>query len=354
MNFCFKNIRRIGVFKFRNIGDVLLMTPALRALRTHCPQARITAIVNEATASMLEGNPDIDRILPYCRAIKGKSFFKQYRYEFEFFRAIRSEKFDCTFNFAASDRAAWCGWFSGARIRVAHHNWWGRWSWRNLAYTQLFRYPPEGAHQVEYHLHLLEQMDIVAPDKHLRYQISVESRAWADQQFAALGTSAGVVHVHPVSRWLFKCWDDRRMAAVIDWLQSEKNMRVIVTSGPENAEQARAHAILQYCRSRPVAFIGNITMPQLAALIARATCFVGVDTAPMHLAAAVGTPVVALFGPTSALAWRPWCDQSVVLHKGCGCSSAPTTTCDWKGVRECMLAITVDDVKEAVERFLNK
>jgi heptosyltransferase-3 len=161
-----------------------------------------------------------------------------------------------------------------------------------------------------------------------------------------------VVHVHPVARWLFKCWNNEKMAAVIDWLELERGARVIVTSSADPRELERTRAIIAQCRSQPVLLAGQVSLGQMVALSEQADCFLGVDTAPMHIAAAVGAPVVALFGPTSTVAWRPWCERQVTLHKACQCQEQGKDLCPADKIRQCMESVSVEEAQSALAQFL--
>ena len=346
-----KDVRRIGIFKLRNIGDVLMITPALRALRETYPAARITVVVNAFTAAMLENNPHIDHVLVYDRSLRKRPWARCV-HEWQLFRAIRGARFDLTLDYTSGDRAARYSWGSGARVRIAYKNWqWTKWSWQKWAYTDLISMPEGPVHEVEKHLALLEPFGIQSTDKRLCLVTSSESKKWAETVVAPYKPGR-IVHLHPMARWLFKCWDDAKMAEVIDWLELEIKAKVFITADTEGDEAARVAAILSRCKSAPVVLAGKTTLSQLAALSEQANCFVGVDTAPMHIAAAVGTPVVALFGPSGVDSWRPWCARQITLNKPCPCNQTGTKTCDWNGVRDCLQAITVDEVKAAVLNFL--
>ena len=117
------------------------------------------------------------------------------------------------------------------------------------------------------------------------------------------------MHVHPTSRWLFKTWNDKSMSEIMDYLQIKKKTRVIVTSSPEKKELDKAKKILKLCKSKPLQLLGKTSLKQLGALSSRAQLFFGVDSAPMHIAAAMNTPVIALFGPSGAFHWGPWDNQ---------------------------------------------
>jgi len=118
------------------------------------------------------------------------------------------------------------------------------------------------------------------------------------------------VHIHPVSRWMFKCWEDERMASVIDYLQQDKGLKVIITGAPVKKELERIDKILILCKTKPVDLSGKLTLNHLACLSSKAKLFFGVDTAPMHMAAAANTPVIALFGASFPVIWGPWNNDS--------------------------------------------
>jgi len=162
------------------------------------------------------------------------------------------------------------------------------------------------------------------------------------------------VHIHPVSRWLWKCWENEAMAEVIDWLQTERRARVVVTSGPAPKERDRAQEIVRLCRNKPLFYDGNLSLSQIAAISAESDGYFGVDTAPMHMAAAVGVPVVALFGPTNPVNWGPWTPQAQVLKHACVCNETKREACDWKQVRACLAAITVPEAEAALDNMLGQ
>lgn len=349
-------IQKIGLFKFRNIGDVLLMTPAIRAIRESFPKARITAVVNSTTDVLLRGNPHLDEIIVYERSsLKG---IQKLKYEFLFFQKIYRQKFDLTLNLVGGERPAWCSLFSGARWRITHYQWWPFWSWRRLAYTHAFHPPQHPPHQVLYQYHLLQRCGIPTPpmispcySNRLELYPSAEDLQWADQFLYRNGVTQSI-HIHPVSRWLFKCWDDLRMAQIIDWIQESLHYQVILTSGPDPKEVEKAHHIISLCRIKPLSLIGKISLSQTAALIQKSDLFLGVDTAPMHIAAALGKKVIALFGPSGQNDWAPWTNHRMILDHGCPCGPHLRDGCEHHSLRRCMAAITLQEVKEAITKVM--
>jgi heptosyltransferase-3 len=169
-----------------------------------------------------------------------------------------------------------------------------------------------------------------------------------------IAPESAIVHIHPTSRWLFKCWRDEGMAAVIDRLEGSGGVRAVLTGGSERRELAKIESILRLCRNRPVSLAGRISLKELAALSARARFFIGVDTAPMHIAAAVGTPVIALFGPSGEFNWGPWGKGHVVIKKDLECRPCGKDGCQGTKRSRCLEEISEEEVWGQVRKFLEK
>ena len=348
-------IRRIGVFKFKNIGDVILMTPVLRILQENFPNAEISVAMNSEMAPLLQGHPSLHRVFAYERGFKKRNFIRTLVYEIRFLLRLRRQKFDLTIDFDQGDRSAWYAFVCAAKQRWTY---WKKKNWliaRLPYYTkEFFIFPSKPIHQVEWHLSLLREAGLQMPENpSLEVVVPEKDLAWAVAKKAEWGDGRLVV-VHPIARWLLKRWDPEKMAEVIDWLQWELGCTVVVSNGGSQREIEKVDEILGFCRTTPQLLTGGITLSQLAALIQKADCFLGVDTGPMHLAAAVGTPVVCLFGPTNEVNWAPWCERKVVLKGDCVCRQVETAPCEWNKVRYCMQSITVESVKEALRQFLEK
>lgn len=199
---------------------------------------------------------------------------------------------------------------SGAKVRAGKHSsklsLWGK----NFIYTH--RFVLDGSkHVVTQNLDLIQRLFSLSDetiDYSVRIHIPDRERDDIAKLFKINGVSDTdkVVHVHPTSRWFFKCWTDECMAEVIENLISF-GVRVVVTSSPDTKETERANHILSLVKQKGevISLAGNTTLKGLAAISERSALFFGVDSAPMHIAAA-NTPVVALFGPSGAFNWGPW------------------------------------------------
>lgn len=322
----FSGIKKILVIKLRHIGDVLLSVPVFRALRENFPEAHITALVNSGTEEVLESSPFIDEIIAFDRSIKKVSFPQKHTKEISFLRMIRRKGFDMAVDLTGGDRAAIISFVSGAAYRLGHDIREGFWGKRYL-YTHLAG-KNDNQHTLLQNLDIVRQFDIKTDNLSVDISIPEDARMFANRILEKNRTDKNtpVVHVHPTSRWLFKCWRDEYMAEVINWL-TDRGITVIVTSAPDKREIEKAKRILSLVPSLVtrsasgesagadhssllVDLCGKTTIKQLAAISQVSDLFFGVDSAPMHIAAAVGTPVVALFGPSGAFHWGPWDNES--------------------------------------------
>ncbi len=299
--------------KLRHIGDVLLTVPAFRAVRERWPYAQITALVTPGTEAMLRGHPCVDDVIALPR-VEDLPIGRRVAREWAFLREIRAKGFDLTIDLTSGDRAALLARWSGARVRVAFDTRAGMWGKRWL-WTHRVPGPSYDRHTVLQNLQLVEAVGITTADRRVDLTWAPEDEAAVDRWWREWRIAPGepVIQVHPTSRWLFKCWTEEGTAAVVDALVA-RGLRVVVTSGPARYEIDKAEQVLARCRQRPLALLGQTTLKQLAALSARCALFFGIDSAPMHMAAAVGTPVVAIMWSGSVLHWRPWGEGHTVIE----------------------------------------
>lgn len=302
-----RNTRSVVVFKQRHIGDVLLSTPVFRALRVAFPSARIAAVVNEGTEEMLSGNPDIDRVVIFRRSSRNRGGMARLREEARFLSEIRSCRPDLAVQLTEGDRGAILSLLSGARYRAgvapARAGLFGK----ERIFTHLCPKPPPYRHAVLRDLDILTAAGIPPADLSLRFVFSPRDReeAMRKAKGAGLPENGAFAVIQPTSRWTFKCWTDVGMAGIAAFL-ARKGIFPVMTSGPAPEEAAMAERILGMSGVEGALLAGSLSLKELGALVGSARLFMGVDSAPMHIAAAVGTPTVALFGPTGAYNWAPW------------------------------------------------
>ena len=235
------------------------------------------------------------------------------------------------------------------------------WLWRRR-FTHFYRLPQRTPrHAVEANLDALRRIGAYpeAADKQLVLVPGAPAHARIDVLLHEHGIAAGdFIQAHPGSRWMFKCAPATLSAELFARIV-RAGRRLVITGAPDARERALVDAILALIepatRARIVDLTGALSLQELAALTANARAFVGVDTAPMHIAAAMGTPTLALFGPSGENEWGPWrVPQRVVVSRAHPCRPCGLDGCGGGKVSECLTTLGVDDVHAQFEALLSE
>jgi heptosyltransferase-3 len=349
-------IARALVIKLRHHGDVLLASPVLGTLKAHAPNAEIDALVYADTAPMLAGHPALDQLYVVGRAWRRQPLVRRLLAEWRLFSALRARRYDLIVHLSEHPRGATLARLLGARYRVAPAVPWRGRSWTR-SFTHLYPLLANGRrHQVELNLDALRRIGIQPTAEERRVQFIPGDAAEA--RIAALLAEQGLserafVHMHPASRWRFKCWPAAKNAELIGRLV-DAGHRVVLTAAPEEEECSFVAEIARQARGEPVNLAGKLSIKELGALTARARLFVGVDSMPMHLAAALGTPTVALFGPSGETEWGPWRVAHRVVTSSHTCRPCGNDGCGGGKVSECLTTLEVDRVHAAARELLEK
>ncbi|MFH2012801.1 MAG: putative lipopolysaccharide heptosyltransferase III [Pseudomonadota bacterium] len=353
MTHAFKDVKKILVIKLRHIGDVLLTVPVFRTLKENFPNSHVAVLVNSGTEEILAGNPLIDEIIVLNRAVKKMSPVQNYIKELTFLRSIRQKYFDMTVDLTNGDRAAIISFLSGARYRLAYVTHKG-FAFKRYLYNHLAQNPLWGIHMVKHNLDILEQYGLFCKDTSIFLDISYHDR---DFTRGIIGANHNVVHVHPTATLLHKCWKDEYMADVIVWLVKQ-GKKAVITSSSDKKELDKAERILSlvfsqltHDASQVIDLCGKTTIKQLAAISEASDLFFGIDSAPMHIASAVGTPVVAIFGPSSETLWEPWCEKKLIISKNMPCR-LPCKNKNNCQTYDCINSIMPDEVIPKIENFM--
>jgi len=333
-------MRNILIVKLRYIGDVLLATPTVRAIKAAQPDARVTMMVNRGTEDVLSGNPDMDEIMVLDKG----SLAAQWR----LIAGLRRRRFDTVIDLTDGDRSAFLSWISGASVRIGFND---EHRWRGRYYTQVVQ-PVSGVrHRIDRDLAALKPLGVHVSETLPRVWLTGEDEARADQLLDRLGIRRGrpIIIIQPGARYWFKAWPNERFVELADRLASDYGCQVLI--GGSREEEALAQRIHEAAKSRPINMAGQATLKQFAAIAKRAALFVGNDSGAMHIAAAVGTPMVALFGPSNPDEWGPRGDRVKVLYKGLDCRVCFHPTCE-RGELNCMKQISVGEVVMAARDVL--
>ena len=346
------SVRHALVVKLRHHGDVLLSSPVFQVLRNRMPQAELDALVYADTRPMLEGHPAIARIHTVDRAWKRQSLAVQARHENALLAQLRARRYQLVVHLTDHWRGAWLAQALRPRWSVAPARDSRLWRW---SFSHLYKLPrATPRHTVELNLDALRRLGIYPEEseKCLVMNPGAEAMARVDGLLGAAGLQTkGFIQVHPTSRWLFKAWTDERNAALLRRLAADGH-RIVITGAPDAREKAIVARILGEAAVPVTDLSGQLTLREMAALSARARLFFGVDSAPMHIAAAMGTPVVALFGPSGEKEWGPWRVPSRVVTTDHPCRPCGNDGCGGSKVSECLTQLPVDRVHGAVNELL--
>jgi predicted lipopolysaccharide heptosyltransferase III len=330
---------KILLLQLKRIGDLILTTPVLAALRESFPEAHLTLVVSKECADMLPAISNVDRILIARRDLRDLSLFF----------SVAASKFDYCVDFTRNDRSASLALLSGARRRVVSYRVREQAKTRARAYTDFVSVRMRDMHTIDYNLALLKPLG--ARDASIGPHLDLPQMAYekADALRRIWKVTKPYVILHPGSARPEKLWEPERWAEVIEYFRRNDGIDLVLTSGPSQDEQMHIAAIKNRTQQEIIDFSGETDLLTIAALIGQARLLVTVDSAPVHMAAATRTPQVILFGPTNPFHWRPRESPAVVLH---GKSAAPVTDFSPVQPRLAMSQISTEAVIGAMDSLL--
>ncbi len=359
-----RELRRVLLVRLSALGDCVHVLPALDALRRGLgPGAHVAWLVEEKAGSLLKGHPQLDRVHVLPRGAvtaemrAGRPLAAAGALG-TFFRELRGERFDATLDFQSNLRSSLAALATGARLRVGFGRGYCKessWLLRNRNVVPSSR----RFHKVERNILLVRALGVetagARPVLHLPEAARAKAAAFFGERFGA-AAARPVVALHPgVSKFgAFKQWAPERYAAVARDLDRSGQARTLVTWGPGERPLAEEVARAAQAGGTDAAVAPETaSILELAALYERCAAVVGCDTGPVHLAAAIGVPVVGLYGPKDPAIYAPWNARAAApadsVWKGVHCSPC---TLRWCGNVICMDAITPEDVRAAVARAL--
>jgi predicted lipopolysaccharide heptosyltransferase III len=303
---------KILLLQLKRIGDLILTTPAIVALRQSYPHAHITLAVSNECAELLPAISNVDRVLIARRNLRDVAMVS----------AVAGQRFNYSVDFTRNDRSAFLTLLSGARRRVASYRVREQSKTRARVYTDFVGVRVRDMHTIDYNLALLEPLGVRAASSAPQLDLPQIAREKADKLRRDWNIKRPYVILHPGSARREKLWDTGRWARVIDHFRQDNEFDLVLTSGPSADEKAHIREITKRIQHKIIDLSGQTNLLTLAALIGQAQMLVTVDSAPVHFAAAAHTPQVVLFGPTNPFHWRPIHSPALILH---GKSGAPVT-----------------------------
>jgi len=353
----------ILIIKLRNIGDVLLTTPVIENLKKFYPSSNIDIVLNTGTEEIVSLNPNINKIYIYRRdIIKQQNFFRRILSEFDFFLDCRKKHYDLVINLTEGDRGGIVTKFARPKISIGYKS-------KNRLLSNVFdkNIPKqESRHTIEANLDALRLLDIPITSKKVKIFTSKKDDEIISNRLNGIER---FIHIHPVSRWLFKCISDATMAAIIDFIELEMGIKVVLTSAPVKKEIEKIESIINHTNSIPVNLSGELTLKQTSALNKKAIFFIGVDTAIMHISAANNTPVLAFFGPSGANHWGPWDNDLMnsgyekvsgfqkmgkhrVISQERKCQPCGKDGCDGSKISQCLIELDLELIKQNIREMI--
>lgn len=346
------SVHRALVVKLRHHGDVLLASPVFQVLKNRAPHIEIDALVYSDTREMLAGHPAIANVETVDRAWKRQGLAAQARFENALLQRLRERNYQLMVHLTDHWRGAWLAQALRPRWSVAPARASRIWDW---CFSHRYKLPPfTPRHTVETNLDALRRLGVYPDEseKSLVMRPGDEATARVAHLLTAAGLAPkGYIHFHPTSRWLFKAWTETKNAQILKRLASDGH-RIVVTAAPEAREKAIVGRILAEAGVPVTDLCGQLSLRELGAVAANARLFFGVDSAPMHIAAAMGTPVVALFGPSGEKVWGPWRVPHRVVVSDHPCRPCGNDGCGGGKVSECLTLLPVERVLSAINELL--
>jgi predicted lipopolysaccharide heptosyltransferase III len=329
----------ILLLQLKRIGDLILTTPAITALRKKYPDADITLAVSKECAELLPAISNVDHVLIARRNLR----------DFAVVSSVAGKRFDYCIDFTRNDRSAFLTLLSGARKRIASYRVREQSKTRARAYTDLVEVRVRDLHTIEYNMALLQPLNVGAVASAPRLDLPQTALEKAHKLRRDWKIRRPYVILHPGSARREKLWDPARWAQVIEHFGENHDSDLVLTSGPSLDERTHITEITKRTRHKFVNLSGQTDLLTLAALLSDAQLLMTVDSAPVHFAASTHTPQVVLFGPTNPFHWRPMSSPALILH---GSATAPVT--DFAPVRPRlpMSEISTEAVISAMDSLL--
>ncbi len=341
---------RVLFIRLRNLGEAVLDTANLRALKRWRPDLHITTLVEALYTDLYAADPELNAIaLPRAAQNQKSSLLAR----LQLIRELRKQKFDAVVNLHGGPTSAQLTFLSGARHRVGAQHF-------RPSYAYNLRIPPaeqilqrNDLHTVEYQFGQFRWLGLPTDEPattHLYVDAAARLRAQAKLQAAQINAQQPYALLAPTNEFYTKRWLPERFAEIAEKLHA-RGYQIVMTGAPTDEQRAQL-ASVQAATKLPLASLSDLSIGELVAVIADAKLFVGNDSGPAHIASAVRTPQVVLFGPASSHRWRPWRAPAVMVQNFFACNPCAMYTCEAFDEPECIRSISVAQVMDAVDEVL--
>jgi ADP-heptose:LPS heptosyltransferase len=359
-------VRRILIIRARAIGDVILTTPFIRAIKKALPNAEIDFLVEPFAEPALRGNPYLHNIIIFKRyspekelpavkfmrknELKNDGFFVKIIDTVKFYMMLRDRKYDLVFDLWGNLRTALLGFLTGARYRAGFN-------FRGRKYFYNIRVEPDvpPKYNVYYHMDLLKPLGIPEDGEQTDFFTGKEDEKYASDFLDSTGVNDKdkLVGVNAMGSWATKRWPPEKFSALADAIMSEyKDVRIILIWGPGELDSTQKIKDGVKTDKTRVFMAPETSIKQMGALIAGLGLLVTNDGAPKHIAVAVGTPSVTVYGPTNYRSWGPAANPAhAAVYSRLDCAPCDKMDCGDRAI-ECMKKVEVSEVFEAVKKVM--
>ncbi len=350
-----ENIQKILIVKLSSIGDVVHSLPALKALRDTFPKAYIAWVVEEKSKDIVIGNPYLDEVIIFEKErwkrelFKTKSMRESVREIAGFARMLREKKFDIALDLQGLLRSGLIAFFSGAKWRVGYKD--SR-EFSHLFYNIKVPRDKNIVHAVDSYLQLAKYLGAETESVSFPLWVAPEDRSFAENFLRENGWNGKdvLVGLNPGASIPHKRWDKDNFAQLGNSLAKCLGVKVVLF-GAKSDEVLVNEIARKMSGTHPIDASGKTSIKQLAAMVEKCALFIGNDTGPMHIAVAIGTPVIALFGPDNPHRTGPYGMKNKILYHELPCSPCiRNPTCG--GEYTCLKLITMQDVMNQAQKML--
>jgi ADP-heptose:LPS heptosyltransferase len=341
-----KKVNRVLVVRLRSIGDTVLSTPSLTALRRFLPSAQIDILLEDWVAPVLEGFDAVDNVISFKKG--------DLKARLKTALQIRRTKYDVAFNLHGGTTATFFVRASGAPHRVGYSELQYSFLYNHLLSSSADFWKKEITHSAEQQLALLGFAGVPVEDRpKSRLAITKKAENSIEEKLRELqlpNPKSGIALIHPVAAFETKQWATENFARIAEILYEKGLQSIAVATRKERETPEKLKRISRV----PIAFFDDLTLPEITALASRARIFVGNDSGIAHIAAAVETPSVVIFGSSNVNHWRPWTNAPhEVVYEKLPCQPCPGYSCKEFNAPECIRRVTVEAVANAVEKILS-
>ena len=342
----------ILVIQLGDIGDVVLTLPAIEVLGKAFPGRPLVLCVREHARELMEDCPWVHHVLSVTK--QKRALPDALAHQLQFLRDLRGYRCALAIELRTGTRGAVIARLSGAKTRVARYANDGK-LWRNRLFTHLVRPTRENIQYAAQHsLNIMAPFGLAEADPRPNISVSRRRREKAKDIFrkAKIPNDSPLVAVHPFSLWKYKEWEPSEMARLLDRIQTGYHCNLVLTGAPN--ERKRAKDLIGICHRKPYNLAGETSIGELPAVLEACDLFIGVDTAALHIAAAVGIPTVGIFGPSSWTNWAPRGRDHLVVKKGLTCQPCSQKGCEGSEKSRCLEELTSEEVFQMMEKMLKR